>query len=446
MNVYVYTLGCRVNQCESEGMIQSFVAENWTLVKNYEEANLIVINTCTVTSKAEQKARRMIRLFAEVCPVIITGCYTDSDLQKVSERIILVPIFAKSYLLDMPSYLTKNALPGTEMNEDYLARTIRDYVSSFPLINAESAERKKCAFSYNATDFSLHSRSFLKIEDGCDNACAFCRTRIARGPSVFLEEDEVVRRALELEKSGYHEIVLTGINLTMYNHRGGGLGSLLEKLLSALGGDMRLRLSSMEADNVDDRCIDCLKDKRMQPYFHIPVQSGSDRVLERVNRNCRVRDIERIVEKISLIRDNPLFACDVITGLPSETDEDFNLTIDFLVRNNFNLFHVFPFSPRRDTPLYNSKDRVSESVRDERAKTLRELSERRYSDYVKSWVGREAEVIIEGLKQEKDGRLAGEGLTGNYIRTRVNNAGAGTVIGDLKKVILVSSGESVLCE
>lgn len=416
MNLFVYTLGCRVNQCESEAIAQSFEKSGWRILKSVTDADLVIINTCTVTGKAEQKGRRMIRLFAKVCPVVVTGCYADECLTDISDNIVIIPISRKPDLLKLPSYIEGN-----------------DILSSLKAFASEKNRPLYSEFDYAATGFSYHCRSYLKIQDGCDNNCGFCRTHIARGKSSFLKPEIAVQRALEIEKAGYHEIILTGVNLTMYDHDGEGLGGLLEKMLEVLGPDIRIRLSSMEPDHIDDRLINCLKDYRMQPYFHIPVQSASDKVIKRANRHYSNEHLEYVVKRIRQIKDDPLLACDLITGLPSEEEEDFEITKRFLKENGFSLFHVFPFSPRPDTELFKAKDRVCESVRDKRAEELRKISNQSYRTYVERQIGKENEVILEDYK---DGLWYG--LTGNYIRVRVQGVPEDSHCGDLKKVIMKS--------
>ncbi len=413
MNLYVYTLGCRVNQCESESIAQSFEKNGWKILKEYQGADLIIINTCTVTGKAEQKGRRMIRLFARECPVIVTGCYTDDDLKSISDNVVIIPISRKPDLLNLPLFTGENLLLSLKK---FASEKNRPHYSQF---------------DYAATGFSYHCRSYLKIQDGCDNNCGYCRTHIARGKSSFLVPEIAVKRASEIEKAGYHEIVLTGVNLTMYDYDGEGLGGLLEKMLDTLGPDVRIRLSSMEPDHIDDRLIECLKDSRMQPYFHIPIQSASDKVIKRVNRHYSNSHLEQVVNRIRQIKNDPLLACDIITGLPSEEEEDFEITKNFLNKNGFSLFHVFPFSPRPDTPLYKAKDKVPEAVRDARAEELRRISSESFRTYIERQIGKEHEVILEDYKDD-----CWYGLTGNYIKVRVLNVPAGSLCGELKKVIL----------
>lgn len=421
MKIFVYTLGCRVNQCESEAIAQSFSDNNHEILKTADGADLVIVNTCTVTSKAEQKARRVIRIFAKQAVTVVTGCYAQvnpTEVEGLSPNVVVLPLTRKPQLLNLAAYLNSH-------NEGFLLETVRTFV--------RESKSNLSVFDYAATGFSYHCRSYLKIQDGCDNNCGFCRVHIARGPSSFLDADTVVKRALEIEKSGYHEIVLTGVNLTMYDHNGDGLGGLLEKLLKALGPDVRLRLSSLEPDHIDDRLLEQLKDPRMQPYFHIPLQSTSDKVLKRINRHYNSEHLEYVIGKLRQIKDDPFLACDVITGLPSEEDEDFEITKNFLIKHSFAMMHVFPFSPRPDTDLYKASDRAPESLRDKRAEILRELSDRQNAEYIQRQVGKLNEVILE----EKKGS-AWYGLTGNYIKVRVEKDPSSCRCGDLLKVKLVS--------
>ena len=426
MKLFVYTLGCRVNQCESEAIAESFAKAGHTVLKSYEEADLIIVNTCTVTSKAEQKARREIRLFAKQAPVLVTGCYAQvnpREIEGLADNVVVLPLLRKPELLGLAAFMNDH-------NDLDVLSAIREF-------SKERREGYGGLFDFAPSLFSYHSRSYLKIQDGCDNNCGFCRVHIARGPSDSLDSDIVVRRALEIEKQGYHEIVLTGVNLTMYDHRNRGLGGLLEKLLAAVGPDMRFRLSSLEPDHIDDLLLEQLKDPRMQPYFHIPIQSAADKVIKRINRTYDSSHLEYVITKLRQIKDDPFLACDIITGLPGEGDEEFEITRSFLERHGFALMHVFPFSPRPDTALYKAKDRVPENVRDERALVLRNLSAQLNKAYVERQVCKEAEVILEG---RRTGRW--HGITGNYLKLDVAGVPENASIGDLFKVKVVSTAQA----
>lgn len=415
--MFVYTLGCRVNQCESEAVAKAFSDHGHEILKECSGADLVIVNTCTVTGKAEQKARRVIRLYSRTASVLVTGCYAQvgsDEIRALAPNVRVLPLTRKHELLSLPEYFENNA------GKDVLC-----VIDSF----CSSPQTGGSVFDYAATGFSYHTRSYLKVQDGCDNSCAFCRVHIARGGSTFLDADTVVERALEIEKNGYHEIVLTGVNLTMYDHEGRGLGGLLEKLLANVGPDMRFRLSSLEPDHIDDLLLRQLEDRRVQPYFHIPIQTASAKVLKRINRTYSPEHLDYVVSAIRQLRPDPFLACDIITGLPSETEEDFLITRSFIEDKGFAHIHVFPFSPRPDTPLFKAKDRVPESVRDRRAADLRDLSEKLNSEYVKRQVGLENEVILETRKNG-----VWEGLTGNYIRVDVDNAPLFAKPGDLVKV------------
>ncbi|HQB90959.1 MAG TPA: radical SAM protein, partial [Sphaerochaeta sp.] len=271
-------------------------------------------------------------------------------------------------------------------------------------------------FDYDAASFSYHSRAYLKIQDGCDNSCAYCRVHIARGKAVSLDAETVVERALALQEAGFQEIMLTGVNLTMYDHQGAGLGGLLEALLASLSSSMRLRLSSMEPDHIDARLLAVLKDHRMQPHFHIPIQSGSDRILGRVERKYTIAELKRILAGLREVKDDPFIAADFITGLPGESDADFALTRDLIISEQFASLHVFPFSPRPGTPLANASDRVTESLRDERASELRQLGRTLFERYRSRQVGAVGEVILQSRKGG-----AWYGVSGNYLEVRIDD-------------------------
>ena len=398
MRVYVYTLGCRLNQCESEAIADSFLKKGFEVVKNYQEAELVIVNSCTVTSKAEQKARRMIRLFAKSAgAVVVTGCYAEVEREEVSslsEKVVIFSLKEKASILDLPMHMDTAICSGM---------SVLEAVKSFK-------KQDRGLFDFDPSSFSYHSRAYLKVQDGCDNSCGYCRTTIARGSSVWLDSDEVVKRALKLEREGMHEIMLTGVNLTNYDHSGEGLGALMEKLLFSLGSDMRLRLSSMEPDHVDDRLLAAIADPRVQPHFHIPIQSASDKVLKVVNRNYSIEHVYHIIKTLREVKDDPFIACDVIAGLPGEDDDAFMVTYNFMREIGFAAMHVFPYSPRPETPLFMVKHKPEERVRDERAEMLRKLSAKQSHEYIARQLGKSCEILLERDL---------EGTTGNYLKAKI---------------------------
>ncbi len=396
MNAYIYTLGCRLNQCESEAVAESLCKAGWNVLDKSKDAGLIIVNTCAVTSKAEQKARRMIRLFSQEAEcVIVTGCYSgqnEGEILSLGDNIVVFTLENKPSLLTLAEYLSSPSPLS-------LYERVRNYTV-----------RNTDAFLYKASSFTYHCRAYIKVQDGCDNCCGYCKTTVVRGPSRFLDADEVVRRVREIEKQGLHEVMLTGVNLTNYDHNGKGLGGLMKKLLSECGSGIRFRLSSMEPDGVDDFLLEQIADSRVFPHFHIPIQTASPRVLETVGRKYSISHVEYIIRTLRKIKDDPFIACDVIAGLPGETEEDAEMTCRFLEDNDFASMHVFPYSPREGTPLYKSRLFVEERIRDERARRLRELSARHERRYTERQMGKKCEIIAE---------KNGTGTTGNYLKAQI---------------------------
>ncbi len=428
MRVVIYTLGCKLNQCESEAIAAAFQEEGFTVVPPKEVADLYIINTCTVTSKAEQKARRMIRKFAQQGgepTLLITGCYAQleaKELQQIAPRVVVISLDDKPSLLALPPYLAASHIGQIDLYD-----ALKEFASS-------DRGSSKTPFDYEATSFTYHSRGFLKIQDGCDNSCGFCRVSIARGEARSLESQEVVRRTLELEAQGFHEVVLTGVNISAYQDGDVELSQLLSNLLKVTGSDTRIRLSSLEPDRLSDRLIEECGNPKVQSHFHLPLQSGSEAVLERVNRYHNLTEVEKMIAKLRQVKEDPFIAADVITGLPGEDEAEFERALDFYRRNEFSQFHVFPFSPRPQTLLYEAKDRVTEGVRDERAKIVRDLSLVQYRRYKSRQIGRSLEAIVE----QKRGKQW-FGLTGNYLKVALKELPAGVKRGDLVKVTLEAS-------
>lgn len=437
MRVLVYTLGCKLNQCESEAIADAFTREGFTVVPQDGEADLCIVNTCTVTGKAEQKARRMIRKYAmqpQAPVVLVTGCYAQMErelLEGLADRVVVVSLDEKPSLLGLPNVLANRLVADIDLLD-----AVREYVT---MHTGDGEAFQASPFDYDAATFSFHSRAFLKIQDGCDNSCAYCRVTIARGDAVSLSHEEVLRRCLALEEQGFKEIVLTGVNISAYKSADADLAALLGLLLAHLGNGIRIRMSSLEPDRLDGRLIDLFSDARVQPHFHLPVQSGSNAVLERVNRHY---DVQRLFDAVGALRDakdDPFIAADMITGLPGESDNEFERSMEVLKALDFSQLHVFPFSPRPQTALFHARDRVPESVRDERAKLLRDLSTIHFRRYMERQVGKRAEVILEN---EKNGRWSG--LTGNYLHIQVTGVPSDLAKGSLVPVALERDARTYL--
>jgi threonylcarbamoyladenosine tRNA methylthiotransferase MtaB len=276
--------------------------------------------------------------------------------------------------------------------------------------------RDKASFRFRPSGFSFHSRAFLKIQDGCDKRCAYCRVSIARGKSRSLEAADALAALRDLEAKGFAEAVLTGVNLNQYKSALPGvvdLPGLLEYLLEGTER-IRIRLSSIEPGVFSSRFIRAVSHERVRPHFHLSLQSGSDAILRRMGRVYRAGEAMEGIEQLRTAKDDPFLACDIIAGFPGETAGEFEKTWEFCSRAGFAWIHAFPFSPRPGTPAWNFQDPVPEREAGQRTGRLGLLARRFRKEYVNRWTGREIELIVEADRGKTPGFIAG--LTDNYLR------------------------------
>ncbi|AEJ19297.1 tRNA (N(6)-L-threonylcarbamoyladenosine(37)-C(2))-methylthiotransferase MtaB [Gracilinema caldarium] len=400
LSVCFHTLGCKLNQLETESIAESFKKEGFALVDWGDAADIFVINTCTVTSKAEQKARRMIRKALRDNPaacLIATGCYAQLDgkaLESLASdgRIFVVSGDLKSVLLDLPAYLMDNGCTSVNVIP-LMHRWILDWYGTQETSGAVPPQSVD-PFRFNVQDYSFHSRAFLKIQDGCNNACAFCRVRLARGRSVSLSAPLVLERLQQLEAHGFAEVVLTGVNLNQYKDGAMDFTALLEYLLGGTKS-IALRISSTEPEGVDERFSAVFAHPRIRPHIHLSVQSGSDRILQKMRRRYRAEKVKKAVELLRQAKGDPFIACDIITGFPGETDDDFAETYELCKQLDFSWIHAFPYSPRPGTEAYTMQDRVSETVSGQRLDRLLKLAEEGKAAYITRWIGKKVSAIVE---------------------------------------------------
>ena len=440
MKAAFYTLGCKLNQCESEALASSFRSQGFFIATADESADIYIVNTCTVTSKAEQKARRMIRKFSREhaeAPVIVTGCYAQlnkEELAVLGENVVVVSHENKDILLDLPLYIQQHSGEGSSHNS-----TVR-YLEKARDSSASESSAIGGRFRFEASSFSYHSRAFLKIQDGCNNRCAYCRVPLARGNSISLSTEEVLKRVETLSRKGYREVVLTGVNISSYLSEGRGLPALLRELPKA-AKKMRIRLSSLEPEMVTEELAESLAHESICPHFHIPVQSGSDSVLKGMHRRYRSGKVEEAVTRLRKIKNDPFIAADVIVGFPGETEEDFLTTEELLGNLAFSRLHVFPYSPRPGTSAWGAKNPISERIRDTRARQLRELSGDLHRTYRERWEGKEVEVVLE---RQKEGIWTG--VSENYLHIQIPNVSSDLPGGSLCRVVITRNRAEIVGE
>jgi threonylcarbamoyladenosine tRNA methylthiotransferase MtaB len=424
-SIALQTLGCKLNQLESESIAGAFTREGFTLVP-WERggADIFLVNTCTVTSKAEQKARRIIRKILKESPeacVIVTGCYAQVEAEAVAgiaddkagtplyrKRLFVISGDRKSSLLDLPKFLA-----DSEKAAGNPALMLEKWTRSLDFSSSQDR------FRFNPQDFSHHSRAFLKIQDGCDSRCSYCRVALARGPSVSLGADRVLSRLRALEAAGFGEAVLTGVNICQYRDGSLGLSGLLEYLLGETGC-IALRVSSVEPEYISRDLVKALGNPRIRPHFHLAIQSGSPGVLKKMGRTYSPESIEEGVSLLRSVKGDPFFACDMITGFPGETGGEFEETYEFCRRMDFSWIHAFPYSPRPGTEAYHFKGQVCERESVSRVKALLYLAQQGRRDYIRRWIGKKVDAVIEGKPPYGGGDKKNvpyvTALSDNYLR------------------------------
>jgi threonylcarbamoyladenosine tRNA methylthiotransferase MtaB len=423
MRVGFHTFGCKLNQHETEALASTFLRDGFAVVRAKDDADLYVVNTCTVTSTGDHKARALVRALVREhagVPVVVTGCSSQLEagsLSAIGPDVVVVGQDRKSRLLGLPGLLQRMA--GGPVR----AKTVRDWLESDAASPADP-------FAFRIAGVAFHTRAFLKVQDGCDCRCAYCRVPLARGPSVSLGADEAARRAADLEERGFREIVVTGVNITAWREADAGPAQLLERLLAATRR-ARIRVSSLEPESVDEGLAAVLADPRVCPHFHLPVQSGSDRVLASMGRRYPAAAVVRAVELLRRTKGDPFVAADILVGFPGETDDEFTLTHALVRDLGFSQLHVFPFSARPGTRAFGMRPRVPERVSRERAAALGEASRGLAEAYRDRWTGRDVEVLLE---RASAGRWLG--VCGNYLKAWFSGVPEGVGKGSLIRAVL----------
>ncbi|MDR0302562.1 MAG: tRNA (N(6)-L-threonylcarbamoyladenosine(37)-C(2))-methylthiotransferase MtaB [Treponema sp.] len=441
--VLIQTLGCKLNQLESEAVADAFSKSGFALYKPSSGAppSIIVINTCTVTSKADQKARRVIRKALRDYPdscVLVTGCYAQLNYAQLSEldtsshrRLFVLKGMEKDRLLNLPEFINEKApfpVPYPPFPNSHICEAVKAWYED----GTESGGTD--VFQFSPERFSSHTRGFLKIQDGCDKHCTYCRIRLARGHSISLNAQTALERLRILEKN-HAEAVLTGVNICQYrdgkntaNHASNlasNLARLLEYLLSGTE-KIALRLSSLAPESIDEDLAKVLSHKRIRPHFHLSIQSGSEKVLEKMGRNYNAKTVEKAVTLLRCAKDDPFLACDIITGFPCETNLEFEETAKLCQETDFAWIHVFPYSKRPGTPAWSFPGTVQEKEVTKRVQLLTDMARQGRADYVRRWVGREVEVLVEKGSTAKSFCAAKSfcrGVSENYLKLLVQYNG-----------------------
>jgi threonylcarbamoyladenosine tRNA methylthiotransferase MtaB len=428
MNFIVTTLGCKVNQFESDAIAQGLENYGWQRASEGAQVETCIINTCTVTGKASMQSRQAIRQLIRAHPkarIIVTGCYAQTSPGEI-ERIEGV-----HYIVGQ---LEKSDIPRL------IIETLSD-IASDPVRLVKRIPRQAKFSMPREPAYGRRTRPFLKIQDGCDRFCTYCIVPHARGPSRSMPLDAVLERLTQLGRRNFREVVLTGIHLGAYGADFVPPVSLIDLLarIEDLRPVERLRLSSIEPDEVNQDLVALLAASPVFcPHLHLPLQSGDDHVLERMHRPYDSSDFAARVRMIANAIPQAAIGADVLVGFPGEDQAAFDHTCDLIAALPLTYLHVFPFSARPGTLAFHFPDQVPDQTIKARSARLRKLGQQKKRDFIEANMGHSHRVLIEGRRDRRTGWL--KGLSANYIPTLIQGDN------DLMNRIVTVKPETILPE
>ena len=404
MKIAFYTLGCKVNQYETQALEQLVTQRGHSLVPFEEAADAYVINTCTVTAVSDKKSRQVIRRARKAAPdavIAVCGCYPQTHPDDVEK-------------------LGVDLISGTGDRTGFVDLLEREWSDRQPITALDDAFQRRTFEPLPAGGLEGRTRAMLKMEDGCVNFCSYCIIPYARGRVRSLPLDDCVRQARELEAAGYREIVLTGIEISSWGQDLEGKPELIEAIeaiCQGLSPDTRVRLGSLEPRTITpDFCRRAAALPNLCPHFHLSMQSGCDTVLARMNRKYDSNRYYESVKFLHEVYDRPAITTDLIVGFPGETEEEFQQTLDFIQKCAFSAMHIFPYSKRPGTPAAKLPGQVLNAVKEERAHRAAQIARTMQDAYLDSWVGETVPVLFE---EERDGLWRGH--TTRYCEVTVQS-------------------------
>ena len=388
------TLGCKVNQYETNAMIQKLIEGGYKIVEHHEKADIYIVNTCTVTNMSDRKSRQMIRKVKEInhqAKIIAVGCYVEVAKNEVEKMKEIDLTLGNSEKVDIVKYCD-NLLQDIKKDEN----------------------NKKNEFSeFGTITYTEKTRAVIKIQDGCDRFCSYCIIPYARGRVRSRNPQNVISEITQISKKGIKEVVLTGIHIASYGKDFDEKYELIDLLeeINKIDGIQRIRLGSIEPLLITNEFIQRLsKLEKICEHFHLSLQSGCDETLKRMNRRYTTTQFKEIVGIIRKAYKNANLTTDIIVGFPQETEEEFKKTFEFLKEIKFYKMHIFKYSPRKGTLAEKMQGQILPQIKEERSRKLIELSDKNEEEYNKKYVGNEVEVLWE---EEKQGIYKGH--TKNYI-------------------------------
>ena len=392
------TLGCKVNQYETNAMTQQFIEKGYKIVEHTEKADIYIVNTCTVTNMSDRKSRQMLRRVKELntdAIVIACGCYAQvakEELEKIEEIDLVL---------------------GNNEKKDIVQYVEKYLKSKIPEIQAEDVMEQREFIEFGDVTFTEKTRAVIKIQDGCDRFCSYCIIPYARGRVRSRRPEHIISEITKIAEEGIKEVVITGIHIASYGKdfkEDYTLINLLEEI-NQIKGIERIRLGSIEPLLITEEFVNRLKKlEKICHQFHLSLQSGCDETLKRMNRRYTTEQFQEITKLLRKNFKDSILTTDIIVGFPGETDEEFNKTYSFLEQIKFYKMHVFKYSPRKGTKAAIMPNQIEGNKKEERSRKLISLSNKNQKEYNKSYVGKELEILFE---EEKNGIY--QGHTKNYI-------------------------------
>ena len=404
MKYKLVSLGCKVNSYENNAVASLLNDRGYFLSKD-DDADIIIINTCSVTATADQKSRQYIRRYRKKYPqaiIVVMGCYSQKRHEYIFKELGADIVLGTSKRKDIPSL-------------------IDDYLKSREKVDVTEEDPRKYLYEeLGCSGYSENIRAYLKIQDGCDNFCTYCLIPLVRGRSRSRHKDDIIQEAQKMIENGYQEIVLTGVDVSSYGKdlENETLASLINEL-STLDGLKSLRISSIEESLISDELISLIASRdNIAKHLHLSLQSGSKAVLHRMNRKYTPKEFLLTCKKLRSAIPDIALTTDVIVGFPGETEEEFMESVDFIKQCDFNMLHVFPYSPREKTAAKLMKNQVDEKIKKERVNRLIELSDNLWDKFTDKYLNKEVEVLIEEYNPLTK---INRGHTSNYIEVEIES-------------------------
>ncbi len=383
------TLGCRLNQFETDSLITDFHKAGYDIVGFNEKADVYVVNTCTVTNQGDRKSKytinQALRTNDANSVLVVTGCMVSNQHEYLLNRNDI------TYIIDNKRKSSISSVVDAHFRGEI----------------PEPNTLPENVFNYSVVEKGFHTRSAVKIQDGCDNYCTYCIVPSVRGRAVSRPPEDIFKNIRQLLDLGNKEIILTGVNISRYNHEGLQFDEMVEKIID-LPGEFRVRISSIEPEGFTDKLIALFENPKLCPHLHLCLQSGSDKVLMHMRRLYTVEQYLNIIGKFRLKYPDFNFTTDIIVGFPGETEAEFQETCDIIKQVGFSHIHTFKYSRRTGTRADKLPEQVSEKIKNQRSAIIRELSDKMKLDYRQRFIGRRQSVLVERNGSKGGARGYGE--------------------------------------